>query len=106
MLVRSLSKGLRQRLGLAQTVVHNPPLIILDEPTIGIDPQQVIEVREFIHSLKASHTVLVSSHILSEIEQICDRVIIMNQGCIVDSLQMSDLDKSLEDVFLSLMEAK
>lgn len=82
-LVRSLSKGLRQRLGLAQAVVHEPPVIILDEPTIGIDPQQVIEVRNFIHALKSKHTVLVSSHILSEIEQICDRVIIMNRGVIV-----------------------
>ena len=82
-LVRSLSKGLRQRLGLAQALVHNPDVIILDEPTIGIDPMQVIEVRELVRSLRTQHTVLFSSHILSEVEQICDRVIIINKGRIV-----------------------
>lgn len=82
-LVRSLSKGLRQRLGLAQALVHNPPVIILDEPTIGIDPKQVVEVREVVRSLREKHTVLFSSHILSEVEQICDRVVIINNGKIV-----------------------
>ncbi|MAU10813.1 MAG: MFS transporter [Anaerolineaceae bacterium] len=82
-LVRSLSKGLRQRLGLAQALVHNPPVIILDEPTIGIDPKQVVEVRDIVRSLRDNHTVLFSSHILSEVEQICDRVVIINNGKIV-----------------------
>ena len=82
-LVRFLSKGLRQRLGLAQALVHEPPVIILDEPTIGIDPRQVIEVREAVRSLRTSHAVLFSSHILSEVEQVCDRVIIIHHGRIV-----------------------
>lgn len=84
-LVRSLSKGLRQRLGLAQALVHNPPVVILDEPTIGIDPQQVIEVRETVRALRENHTVLFSSHILSEVEQVCDRVIIIHKGKVMAS---------------------
>lgn len=93
MLVRNLSKGLRQRLGLAQALVHDPPVIILDEPTIGIDPQQVIEVREAVRDLGKNHTVLFSTHILSEAEQVCDRVVIINRGQIVaqgtpDTLRM------------------
>lgn len=79
-LIRNLSKGLRQRLGMAQALVHEPPVVILDEPTIGIDPVQVMEVREHIRALRGQHTVLISSHILSEIEQICDRVIIIHEG--------------------------
>jgi ABC-2 type transport system ATP-binding protein len=82
-LVRSLSKGLKQRLGLAQTLVHDPQVIILDEPTIGIDPQQVIEVRQAVHDLKSTHTVLFSTHILSEAEQVCDRVVIINHGEVI-----------------------
>lgn len=82
-LIRHLSKGMRQRLGLAQALVHNPEIIILDEPTIGIDPQQVIEVRQLVRQLGADHTVLFSTHILSEAEQICDRVLIIHQGRIV-----------------------
>lgn len=82
-LVRNLSKGLTQRLGLAQALVHNPEVVILDEPTIGIDPQQVIEVREEVRNLAKDHTVLFSTHILSEAEQICDRVIIINRGKLI-----------------------
>jgi ABC-2 type transport system ATP-binding protein len=79
-LVRSLSKGMRQRLGLAQALVHNPPVVILDEPTIGIDPAQVIEVRQTVKALGKEHTVLFSTHILTEAEQVCDRVVILNLG--------------------------
>lgn len=79
-LVRKLSKGMRQRLGLAQALVHNPPVVILDEPTIGIDPAQVIEVRQTVKDLGRGHTVLFSTHILTEAEQVCDRVVILNQG--------------------------
>jgi ABC-2 type transport system ATP-binding protein len=82
-LIRSLSKGMRQRLGLAQALVHEPEVVILDEPTIGIDPQQVIEVRNAVRELGEDHTVLFSTHILSEAEQVCDRVIILSQGQIV-----------------------
>jgi ABC-2 type transport system ATP-binding protein len=94
-LVRSLSKGLRQRLGLAQALVHNPEVVILDEPTIGIDPQQVIEVREYVRSLKDKHTVLFSSHILSEVEQICDRVVIIHKGRVVASGTPESLSKQM-----------
>ncbi len=82
-LVRNLSKGMRQRLGLAQALVHDPQVVILDEPTIGIDPQQVIEVRESVRQLGEKHTVLFSTHILSEAEQVCDRVLIINRGRII-----------------------
>lgn len=111
-LVRSLSKGLRQRLGLAQALVHQPAIVILDEPTIGIDPRQVIEVREAIHALKAQHTVLFSSHILSEVEQVCDRVVILHEGRVVAEGTPAELsarlrtkkDARLEDVYLALTQ--
>lgn len=96
MLIRHLSKGLRQRLGLAQALVHNPPVIILDEPTIGIDPQQVIEVRESVRALGANHTVLFSTHILTEAEQVCDRVLIMDKGHIVAHGKPSELRRKLQ----------
>lgn len=79
-LVRSLSKGLRQRLGLCQALVHDPPVLVLDEPTIGIDPQQVIEVRQAIRDLRGAHAVLFSTHLLREAEEMCDRVLILNRG--------------------------
>jgi ABC-2 type transport system ATP-binding protein len=92
-LVRQLSKGMRQRLGLAQALVHNPPVIILDEPTIGIDPQQVIEVRQIVRELGRDHCVLLSTHILSEAEDICDRVLIIDQGKIVAQGTPAELQK-------------
>jgi ABC-2 type transport system ATP-binding protein len=92
-LVRQLSKGMRQRLGLAQALVHNPPVIILDEPTIGIDPQQVIEVRQIVRELGRDHCVLLSTHILSEAEDICDRVLIVDQGKIVAQGTPAELQK-------------
>lgn len=95
-LVRNLSKGLRQRLGLAQALVHHPDVIILDEPTIGIDPQQVIEVRETVRALGKDHTVLFSTHILSEAEQVCDRVLIINKGRIIAQGKPADLRRQLE----------
>lgn len=94
-LVRALSKGLKQRLGLAQALVHDPPVVILDEPTIGIDPQQVIEVREAVRDLAETHTVLFSTHILSEAEQVCDRVVIINEGRIVAEGTPEDLRSQL-----------
>jgi ABC-2 type transport system ATP-binding protein len=78
-----LSKGLRQRVGLAQALLHQPEVLILDEPTIGLDPAQIIEVRNLIHTLGRERTVLLSTHILSEAQQICDRVLIIHQGRIV-----------------------
>ncbi len=79
-LIRNLSKGYRQRVGIAQALVGNPDVLILDEPTVGLDPQQIIEIRNLISQLGRSHTVILSSHILSEIQAVCERVIIINQG--------------------------
>jgi ABC-2 type transport system ATP-binding protein len=95
-LIRNLSKGLRQRLGLAQTLVHNPQVVILDEPTIGIDPQQVIEVRESVYQLGQDHTVLFSTHILSEAEQVCDRVVIIHHGRILAEGRPDELREKLQ----------
>jgi len=81
--IGALSKGLRQRVGLAQALLHEPEVLILDEPTIGLDPAQIIEVRELIAGLRANRTVMLSTHILSEAQQVCDRVLIINRGRIV-----------------------
>jgi ABC-2 type transport system ATP-binding protein len=90
-LIGSLSKGFRQRVGLAETLIHEPDLLILDEPTIGLDPHQIRQVRELIKSLGTRHTILLSTHILSEVEMTCSRVIIINQG----QIQASDTPENL-----------
>lgn len=82
-LIRKLSKGYRQRVGIAQAIVHDPPVIILDEPTVGLDPRQIIEVRNLIKQLAGDHTVILSTHILPEVSMTCSRVAIINQGRIV-----------------------
>jgi ABC-2 type transport system ATP-binding protein len=82
-LVGNLSKGMRQRIGLGQALLHKPDVLILDEPTIGLDPAQIIEVRNIIRDLGKDHTVLLSTHILSEAQQVCNRVLIINKGRIV-----------------------
>ena len=82
-LIGHLSKGFRQRVGIAQALVHDPKLIILDEPTIGLDPRQIREVRELIAELRGDHTVLLSTHILPEAQQLCDRILIIKRGQIV-----------------------
>ncbi|UIE38846.1 ABC transporter ATP-binding protein [Leptodesmis sichuanensis] len=82
-LIRKLSKGYRQRVGIAQAIVHDPPVIILDEPTVGLDPRQIIEVRHLIKSLAGNHTVILSTHILPEVSMTCNRVAILNKGRIV-----------------------
>jgi ABC-2 type transport system ATP-binding protein len=79
-LILKLSKGFRQRVGIAQALVHDPPLLILDEPTVGLDPRQIVEVRELIKGLRGSHTVILSTHILPEVQMVCDRVVIINEG--------------------------
>lgn len=79
-LIRKLSKGYKQRVGIAQAIVHDPPVIILDEPTVGLDPKQIIEVRSLIKSLAQRHTIILSTHILPEVSMTCDRVVIINQG--------------------------
>ncbi|MBE9249815.1 ABC transporter ATP-binding protein [Dolichospermum sp. LEGE 00240] len=82
-IIRKLSKGYRQRVGIAQAIVHDPPAIILDEPTIGLDPRQIIEVRNLIKSLAGTHTIILSTHILPEVSMTCSRVAIINRGQIV-----------------------
>lgn len=82
-LIRKLSKGYRQRVGIAQAIVHDPPVIILDEPTVGLDPRQIIEVRNLIKSLAGEHTVILSTHILPEVSMTCDRVTIISQGRVI-----------------------
>jgi gliding motility-associated transport system ATP-binding protein len=94
-LVKNLSKGYKQRVGVAQALVANPPVLILDEPTIGLDPQQIIETRSLIRSLGREHTVILSSHILPEIAAVCDRVLIINRGRIVASDTTANLSRGL-----------
>jgi ABC-2 type transport system ATP-binding protein len=98
-----LSKGYRQRVGLAQALIHNPPVLVLDEPTIGLDPRQIHEIRDLIRGLTAQRTIVLSTHILPEVSQICDRVVIINDGQIALEAQLSELPAgvSLEEVFLA-----
>ncbi|MGJ8668147.1 MAG: ABC transporter ATP-binding protein [Oceanococcus sp.] len=90
-IIGSLSKGYRQRVGLAQALIHNPALIILDEPTDGLDPQQLQQVRQLIRNLASDHAVLLSSHLLSEVQAVCDRLALMSRGKLVKQLSMHAL---------------
>ena len=92
-LIKNLSKGYRQRVGLAQAVLGYPPIIILDEPTVGLDPKQIIEIRDLIKSLGKKHTVILSSHILSEVSAVCDYVMIIAKGQLVASDTPENLSK-------------
>ena len=82
-LIQNLSKGYRQRVGLAQALIGNPKVLILDEPTVGLDPKQIIEIRTLIRKLGKNHTVILSSHILSEVQAVCDKIIVINEGKVV-----------------------
>jgi ABC-2 type transport system ATP-binding protein len=103
-IIHKLSKGYKQRVGLAQAMVHDPEVLILDEPTIGLDPKQIIEIRQLIKSLAGDHTIILSTHILPEVSMICQRVLIIDQGRIVadDSLEKLTAAMSLENVFMKL----
>lgn len=94
-IIKNLSKGYKQRVGLAQALVGNPSVLILDEPTVGLDPKQIIEIRTLIKKLGENHTVILSSHILSEVQAVCDKVIVINQGQIVANDTTDNLSKSL-----------
>jgi ABC-2 type transport system ATP-binding protein len=94
--VEELSKGYRQRLGLAQAILHDPPILILDEPTTGLDPNQIIEIRELIRSLGRSKTVILSTHILQEVEAICSNVIILNEGKVAAQGAPSEIGETLK----------
>ena len=93
-LIGALSKGYRQRVGIAQALIHNPEVLILDEPTTGLDPNQLIEIRSLIKEAGREKTVLLSTHIMQEVEAICDRVIIINKGQIVANKTIIELQKS------------
>ena len=95
-LIKHLSKGYRQRVGLAQAILGNPDLIILDEPTVGLDPMQIIEIRELIKELSKKHAVILSSHILAEISAVCDKVMIINQGRLIVSDTPDNLSKHVK----------
>ena len=91
-IIGTLSKGYKQRVGLAQAMIHNPEVLILDEPTVGLDPNQIIEIRELIKSLAQEHTVILSTHILSEVSASCNRVVIINEGQIVAEDSVANLE--------------
>lgn len=93
--IKNLSKGYRQRVGLAQALIGNPPVIILDEPTVGLDPKQIIEMRNLIRGLGKKHTVILSSHVLSEIQAVCDRIVVINKGKLVADENTTDITTNL-----------
>lgn len=104
--IGQLSKGFKQRVGLAAALIHNPEVLILDEPTSGLDPNQIVEIREVIKQQGKNKTVLFSSHILQEVEAICDRVIIINKGEIVANDKLSNLQKGSKDKHIVIVQFK
>jgi len=105
--IGQLSKGYRQRVGIAQAILHNPEVLILDEPTSGLDPNQLVGIRQLIRSLGATKTVVLSTHIMQEVEATCSRVVIINRGSIVanhtlQGIKDAHAGKTLEDIFISL----
>lgn len=94
-IIKNLSKGYKQRVGIAQALLGNPPIIILDEPTVGLDPKQIVEIRELIKNLAGDHTVILSSHILAEVSSVCDHIIIINNGSIVANDTKENLTEAL-----------
>lgn len=94
-LIRNLSKGYRQRVGIAQAIIGNPEIVIFDEPTVGLDPKQIIEIRNLLRSLGKDHTVILSTHILQEVQAVCDRIIIINKGKIVADEQTENITRAV-----------
>ena len=105
-LIGNLSKGYKQRVGIAQALVGDPKILILDEPTVGLDPSQVLEIRKLVKSLSKNHSVIISSHILSEIQAVCDRVVIINNGKVAAIDTISDLSKRLSGSSKLLMTVR
>src|SRR5947209_15650940 len=103
-LIGKLSKGYRQRVGLAQAIIHNPDVLILDEPTAGLDPKQINKTRDLIQSLAGDHTIVLSTHILPEVEQICQQVIIINKGKLVATDSVNNLQNRARGVESLLLE--
>ena len=98
-LIRNLSKGYKQRVGIAEALIGDPKLIVFDEPTVGLDPKQILEVRNLIRTLSKNHTVILSTHILAEVQAVCERVIIINQGKIIADEKTEALTKAIEEGF-------
>ena len=96
-LISHLSKGYRQRVGIAEALVGDPPILIFDEPTVGLDPKQIIEIRSLLRALSKKHTVLLSTHILSEVQAVCRRVIVINRGKIVANERTEDMTRTLDE---------
>ena len=105
-IIGNLSKGYRQRVGLAQTLVHDPQVLILDEPTVGLDPVQIIEIRELIKALGGQHTVILSSHILPEVTATCERIIVINKGQIVAQDTIERLTSRMKQGLLYHLQVK
>ena len=105
-LIQNLSKGYRQRVGIAQALMNDPDVLILDEPTVGLDPAQVVEIRGLINDLKHHHTVILSTHILSEVEASCERVIIIHQGKVAVTGELSQLRQEMHQKSLSIRAEK
>jgi ABC-2 type transport system ATP-binding protein len=93
-LIKNISRGYKQRVGIAQALIHNPDVLILDEPTIGLDPAQIKEIRELIKSLRGEHTIMLSTHILAEVTQTCDGVVIINEGRLMAAGSLDELTAS------------
>ena len=107
-LIKNISRGYKQRVGVAQALIHDPKVLILDEPTIGLDPAQIIEIRELIKSLRGEHTIMLSTHILAEVTQTCDGVVIINEGKLMASGSLAELTASFKQkdgVILKLRKA-
>ena len=96
-LIKNLSKGYKQRVGIAQALINDPKVIIFDEPTVGLDPKQILEVRNLLRSLAKKHTVILSTHILAEVQAVCERVVIINKGKIIANEKTSELTRTIED---------
>ena len=97
-IIKNLSKGYRQRVGLAQALIGNPPVIILDEPSVGLDPKQIIEMRNLIRGLGKKHTVILSSHVLSEIQAVCDRIVVINNGQLVADESTQEITSTVKGI--------
>ena len=103
-IIKNLSKGYRQRVGFAGALIGNPPVLILDEPTVGLDPKQIIDIRKLIKSLGKKHTIIFSSHVLSEVNAVCDRVVMISQGKIVADAQTDKLSETINGGGVLTME--
>ena len=96
-LIKNLSKGYKQRVGIAQALINDPKVIIFDEPTVGLDPKQILEVRNLLRLLSKKHTIILSTHILAEVQAVCERIIIINKGKIIADEKTADLTRTIED---------